>query len=379
MRNLANIEASIANMLARVELLKADVFTFEVMRIAKTEMQCNIIGLREYKNKQGAIFVRQPDHWLVSLRNPIPIVTGLDAGIRFEKPDSIATFTCIAEVSTQEGLECLVRYLDKISGEQLDLSVKAYPRVDSTDLCQHFTWFDSRELLFLPIVYEKHSRGKENVLGRLLVTGLRNLGRARGSAREIEECEIEAADIAWRDIDIGGPEHIRIQSSLASQMKYQMRLLQHLLDETRQDEEGRLKVVQELEWTQIKLIHWLWRLDRKKEAESVGKKIAMLRLELIQYYSARRIELEQQNTESWDRIVELSLVCRRFARLCARMEQYSAASQLMAEAEQYRQMLPEAFQAKLGAELACDSKLPPPWHASGQGHQFGHYDWTGGK
>jgi len=378
-------------MFGRVELAKAKIFAFQVIGNERDDRNVNVIGIKQYRQGQAAVFVRNHTSWTVLFRNPVDACT-----LRREQAGDTITdvnerYIDRAQANDQVQLERLSAALDKFSGRQLDPADHGrqpigetydpnFPKCDPTDVLQKFDWFDRDWLLLYepaPGQIVKHSRTVEQEIARLEITALRSLGRSIGTIDARYECDAEAANIAWVNIDRGGEEHKHIMASIAALLKDEVRLTEAELDRTHVDDTvTRCEIAQRFEWLLIKRVYWLCELDRKKEAESLANKAALVRLELVGAYNFARLKYMRDAATNEEHRMRLAFVCTRLARVIRRMAPNVAFAQvklLQDQAASAKNALSPLVQNQLEQKLAQDPALP--YHMSGAGHKFGHYDW----
>ena len=398
-RNLANIEASIAGMFARVDLGKADIFAFQVNRTGDGDAVGTFIGLREYRDGQGVIFVRKPESFMLRFRQ-LPNLNKMrfqyqmyldhirvaDVPRGTDRPNDDV---CVVswEIDCPDVLKAVADNLDKIHGKQFDPSdhgrlpigewdPKAR-KVDSSDLCRQFNWFEPEWLQYEPVpgLVIKHSRTREQEIARLEISALRALGASRRTVKDIYECLAEAANIAWVNIDRGSEEEKRLMVSLVSMLKEEVIACDVTHQNTPMESSFRCDAAQALEWALTKRAYWLWELDRKKEADALATKLAMLRLELIQHYNAKRLLFMRPGTDEMGKAV-LAFTCLRLARVIRRTkfnQESLEVKLLQAQAAELRKNLKPYESETLEKWLATEPALP--YRITGAGHHFGHYDW----
>jgi hypothetical protein len=399
-RNLTGVEASIATMFGRVELAKAKIYAFQIIGNKCGDVNVNVIGIKQYRDGQAVVFVRNPSSWTAIFRKPAD-----QCALRWENAGSANDLFVLgpSDVRHVTGFQAIGQYaldrlssaLDKVHGKQFDPADHGrqphderydpnFPTCDPSDLLEKLPGYDPEWIpLYEPAPGQvvKHSRTVEQEIARLEITALRSLGRSResslGTASDIYECDAEAANIAWVNIDRGGEEHKRIMASIAALLKDEVRLTEAALDSTHVDDTvTRCEIAQRFEWLLEKRMYWLWELDRKKEAESLANKAALVRLELTGAYNFARLKYMRDAATNEEHRMRLAFVCTRLARIIRRMHKNQQAIEvklLMDLAAAAKDALSPFVQNQLAHMLKQDPALP--YYNSGAGHKFGHYDW----
>jgi hypothetical protein len=279
MKNLANIQSAVADMLARVELERAGIPAYQAVPTGDDNVKSNVVGFLEFDGGTDVLFVRCAKHWTARI-----------SGSR----QQTSTSTTVKLVNE--------KYVTPINSRQVDYvceSLKALTTFQN-DLEEKFQYFRDRE----DGCYEDGTRSEpcdllptfgfaadglslltpprgDSQLILMEIRALKAYGRELNNIFDTIRCDEEALDVAVSWLGWRNPECTRLASQLSKLLKEEITRTQQLLDQLGPGHNDRVKLMSRLEWFLMRKLPLVTSLHRSKDIAATERKLEVLRVDLI--------------------------------------------------------------------------------------------------
>ena len=281
MKNLANIQASIADIICRTELSVGNhIPAYQVVRGSGADPECkaSVVGILEYEDGQDIVFIRKSDHWVAHLAKQ-PVGFYSRETITFTPPGGVWTFSPSQyKLHTQKEL---LEFISKVAahGRQRTSDSFAGDRDGPCDLLPLGGFHPEH---FSHIAWPYKAEGL-----KLETLGLLAYGQEVNDPRVNAECQKEALCVTEAMYGTKDPRTQKLAADLSRFLKQQHELSSRLLIQLGHDETQRKDLLEKVVlWTSM-------RVDPLKilgysEARAVEDKCQGYRVELLALLVAER-------------------------------------------------------------------------------------------
>jgi hypothetical protein len=343
MKNLANVQASIADIICRIELAWGnEIPAYQAVRTMGTdqEMKGSIVGILEYADGQDIVFIRKSDHWVAHLAKPprglyaerttVTVMAGGD--VMFEPRQH--------ELRTQDELHEFVRQMSAHGPRRRDNSYAG--RRDEPCQLLSIGGFYSEHMsrVAWPETHEESTK--------LFMLGMRAYGHEINDPKVKADCDWAAIEMSERTFGKADQRTQKIAGELSQFLKQHIELCFEMLGALGHEDPKRLEVLGNLEFWLSKRLQVMQVQGYTRGAGGANARLQLVRVELLsllihlrgaRLQRLRKLEWRQASGchllphEIPEAVAAADEYVEQIARLCERLDLSGAARLTRNEAE----------------------------------------------
>ena len=343
MRNLANIQASIADIICRIELAWGNqIPAYQAVRTTRTdqEMKGSIVGIVEYADGQDIVFIRKSDHWVAHLAKPpcgryaeCTTVTVLPGGdVTFEPRQH--------QLHTQDELHEFIRQMSAHGPRRREDSYAG--RRDQPCQLLLLGGFHSEHMLH--VAWPEHREES----AKLFILAMRAYGHEINDPKMKADCESAAMGMAEGAFGKADQRTQKIAGELSQFLKQHIELCFEMLGALGYEDPKRLEVLGNLELWLFKRLQVMQVQGYTRGAGGANARLQLVRVELLsllvhlrgaRLQKLRNLEWRQANGshlfphEMPQAVADADEYVEQIARLCESLELSGAARLTRNEAQ----------------------------------------------